>query len=123
MPRPKKLVSYHADDATIRDYFTRSMALADEQKAASETISELNTEASDAGVHGGALSICRRMARLPDERRRHAVTLLARYLVLLLPDEMGEAPTEPAIGHNGPPSEEPQQEGASVPFEQRRSVA
>jgi hypothetical protein len=83
MARPKKDLKYDADDQTIQRYFDESMNLRDEQKAASGLISDLNSKMSEAGVHAGVLSICRRFAAMPPGKRGVSVALMHRYLQVL----------------------------------------
>jgi hypothetical protein len=73
MPRAKKDVVYNADAETIREYFLLGRDLDEQHKAARAEISDFNKAAEQAGVHGGALALARRIARMPGERRRLAL--------------------------------------------------
>lgn len=83
MARPKKTVNYNASSETVRRFFERSMQLREEQRDIGTLISSLNIEMSNAGVDPGVLSLCRRVASMPEGKRGTTIALVRFYFDVL----------------------------------------
>jgi hypothetical protein len=121
MPRARRDVVYNADAETIRRFFERSMAAHESAASERQAIATMNSEMERHGVHSGALTFVRRIARLKPGRRGYMAVLTIRYLEILrdqVRDPEGpvlEDPTVPAqpVAANGPAK------APAVPFERR----
>jgi len=99
MARPRKIVRYDADQATIGSMLREAVAVDRDILTARNRINALNTRAGPKGVHPGVLAYIRKLVKEPPAKRAELVRLTRCYLdVLEAESDVGaeNAPPRPA---------------------------